>query len=165
MNPGDTGVFHESERLAFCLEPCDELLGVHAELDELESHDAFDGLLLLRFPYLAHAALAQGTEQGVATDGRRTAGVRTAGAERTQLRLVASGLPIVGAVVLSHAVCASVESDVDDSLRPGCLPSVPRGSATSRDVSSRSATRRTGMSEGEAAIAQARFHGATLGVC
>ena len=43
----DVRVVHQGESLAFRLEPGNDLFRIHAPLDELESHFAADGLLLL----------------------------------------------------------------------------------------------------------------------
>ena len=55
----DVRMVHQSERLALRLEPSDELLRVHAELDELHGYRALDRLFLLGQPDLPHAALAE----------------------------------------------------------------------------------------------------------
>jgi len=55
---GDVGMVHQRQRLALRLEARDHLLGVHAQLDDLERHLAPDRLELLGHPDRAHAALA-----------------------------------------------------------------------------------------------------------
>jgi hypothetical protein len=52
-------VVHDGERLPFGLEASDDLLRVHAELDDLERHPAVDGLGLLGLEYDPHAPFAQ----------------------------------------------------------------------------------------------------------
>ena len=53
---------HQGESLAFRLEPGNDLFRIHAPLDELESHFAADGLLLLGLVNDTHAAFADFTE-------------------------------------------------------------------------------------------------------
>src|SRR5262249_55631501 len=53
-------------------EPCEDLLGVHAGLDELDGDQALDRLLLLRHPDGAHAALTDWLNQLVAAREHET---------------------------------------------------------------------------------------------
>ncbi len=69
-DPGDVRVVHHGEGLALGLEPGDDLIAVHAGLDDLERDLATDGLLLLGHVDDAHAALADLLEQLVGTDPR-----------------------------------------------------------------------------------------------
>jgi hypothetical protein len=55
---GDGRMIHQSQRLALGFEAHDDLAGVHAGLDQLESHPPCDRLLLFRQPHLPHAAFA-----------------------------------------------------------------------------------------------------------
>src|SRR3954453_23733780 len=55
---GDIRVVHEGERLALLLEACDDVAGVHADLNYLERDTAADGALLFGDPDAAEAALA-----------------------------------------------------------------------------------------------------------
>jgi hypothetical protein len=50
---------HDGQGLAFRLQAGQDLLGVHAQLDDLQGHPAVHGLGLLRQPYLAHPSLPQ----------------------------------------------------------------------------------------------------------
>jgi hypothetical protein len=54
----DVGVVHHRQGLALLLEARDDLLGVHAELDDLERDLALDRLLLLRHEDRTEAAFA-----------------------------------------------------------------------------------------------------------
>ena len=53
---GDVGMVHQGQRLPLGLEAGDDLLGVHAQLDDLERHPAADRFLLLG--HIDHAAAA-----------------------------------------------------------------------------------------------------------
>jgi len=55
---GDIRMVHQRERLAFGLEAGEDVAGIHAGFDDLESHFALDGLGLLGHPNHAHAAFA-----------------------------------------------------------------------------------------------------------
>ena len=59
---------HQRQGLALGLEPGDDLLGIHARLDDLERHPAADGLLLLGHVDDAHAPFADLLEQLVRAD-------------------------------------------------------------------------------------------------
>ena len=59
---------HQRQRLPLGLEPGDDLLGVHAQLDDLERDAAADRLLLLGHINHAAAAFADLLEQFVAAD-------------------------------------------------------------------------------------------------
>ena len=61
-------MFHEGQGLALGLEPADDLLGVHAGLDELQRNHSLDGLGLLSHPDRAHAAFADLLQKLVRTD-------------------------------------------------------------------------------------------------
>jgi hypothetical protein len=63
-------VVHQGQGLPLRLEAGDHLSGVHAGLDELDSHEPLDRLGLLRQPDRAHAALAELFEQLVRPDHR-----------------------------------------------------------------------------------------------
>src|SRR5262249_4827381 len=65
---GDIGMVHQRQRLPLRLEAGDDLLAVHARLDQLESDLAADGFQLLGHPDGAHAALADLFEQLVWAD-------------------------------------------------------------------------------------------------
>ena len=78
---GDVGVIHHGQRLPLLLEARQHGLGVHAGLDELERHLAFDGLGLLGDPDLAHAAFADLLLQRVAA-GDDACRARPAGGSR-----------------------------------------------------------------------------------
>src|SRR5262249_36559358 len=56
QHPGDVGMIHQSKGLAFRFEPRDHALGIHAELDDLQSHAPPDRFLLLG--HIDHAAPA-----------------------------------------------------------------------------------------------------------
>jgi hypothetical protein len=56
---GDMGMIHHRQGLALGLETGHDLLGVHAQFDDLESDAALDGFELLRQEHRPHAALAQ----------------------------------------------------------------------------------------------------------
>jgi hypothetical protein len=66
---GDVGVVEERQGLALGLEAGDDLLGVHAELDELQCDAAADGEGLIGEEDLAHAAFADLLQQAEGTDG------------------------------------------------------------------------------------------------
>ena len=59
---------HQRQRLPLGLEPGDDLLGVHAQLDDLERHPAAHRLLLLGHVDHAAAALADLLQQLVAAN-------------------------------------------------------------------------------------------------
>jgi len=65
---GHAGVVHHGEGLAFGLEAGDDLLRVHAQLDDLERHAPTHRLGLLGEVDDAEAALAQRVEDAVAPD-------------------------------------------------------------------------------------------------
>ena len=67
---GDVGVVHQRQGLALGLEAGDDLLGVHAGLDDLQGHLAADGLRLLGHVDDAHAPLADLLQQLVGADDR-----------------------------------------------------------------------------------------------
>ena len=67
---GDIGVVHQGQGLALGLEPGDDLLAIHAGLDDLQGHPAADGMLLLGHEDGAHAPFADLLEQLVRTDDR-----------------------------------------------------------------------------------------------
>ena len=69
-DPGDVGVIHHRQSLAFGLEPRDHLRGVHAWLDDFERHPAPDRLLLLDHEDGPHAALADLLEKFVEANNR-----------------------------------------------------------------------------------------------
>jgi len=65
---GDAGVVHQGQRLAFRLEACNDLLGVHAGLDDLQCDAPPHRLLLLGKKHDAKATRADAFDQPVATD-------------------------------------------------------------------------------------------------
>ena len=65
---GDVGMVHQRQGLALGFEPGDDLLGVHAQLDDLEGDPAADGLLLLGHIDHPAAAFADLLEQFVVAD-------------------------------------------------------------------------------------------------
>ena len=67
---GDVRVVHHRQRLPLGLEPGDDLLRVHARLDDLQRDPAADGLLLLGQEDDAHAPLADPLEELVGPDVR-----------------------------------------------------------------------------------------------
>ena len=67
---GDVRVVHQGQRLPLGLKASDHLLGVHAQLDDLQGHLAADRLLLLGHVDLAEAALADLLEELVGADLR-----------------------------------------------------------------------------------------------
>ena len=69
-DPGDVGVVHHRQGLALGLEPGDDLLRVHAGLDDLQRDPAADGLGLLGHVDGAHAAFADLLQELVGADGR-----------------------------------------------------------------------------------------------
>ena len=70
---GDVGVVHHRQGLALGLEAGDDLLGVHARLDDLQGHLAAHGLRLLGHVDDAHAPLADLLHQLVGADDRARA--------------------------------------------------------------------------------------------
>ena len=66
-------MIHDRQRLTLGLEPRDDLLGVHAGLDDLEGHPAPDRFLLLGHVDGAHAAFADLLKQPVWADKRADA--------------------------------------------------------------------------------------------
>jgi hypothetical protein len=54
----DIGMIHHRKGLAFLLEARDHLLGIHAELDNLQRDTPLDGLQLLRHPDNSESAFA-----------------------------------------------------------------------------------------------------------
>ena len=66
-------MLHQGEGLPLGLEPCDDLAGVHAQLDDFEGNPPAHGLLLLRHEHLAEAALADELKQLVLADPRSLA--------------------------------------------------------------------------------------------
>ena len=69
-HPGDVGVVHQRQRLPLGLEPGDDLLRVHARLDDLQRHLAAHGLGLLGHVDDAHAPFADLLQQLVRADDR-----------------------------------------------------------------------------------------------
>ena len=69
-DPGDAGVVHQGQGLALGLEAGDDLLGIHARLDDLQRDLAMDGPLLLGEEDDAHAALAEPADDRVGPDAR-----------------------------------------------------------------------------------------------
>ena len=69
-HPGDVGVVHHGQGLALGLEPGDDLFRVHPRLDDLQSHLAAHGALLLGHVDDAHAPLADLLQQLVRADDR-----------------------------------------------------------------------------------------------
>ena len=67
---GDVRMVHQRQRLPLGLEAGDDLLGVHAQLDDLEGHAPPDRLALLGHPDHAEAAFAELLEKLVAADDR-----------------------------------------------------------------------------------------------
>ena len=65
---GDVRMVHQRQRLPLGLEAGDDLLGVHAQLDDLERHAAAHRLLLLGHVDHAAAAFADFLQQLVAAD-------------------------------------------------------------------------------------------------
>ena len=65
---GDVGVVHQGQGLALGLEAGDDLLRVHARLDDLQGHRAADRLGLLGHVDDAHAPLADLLQQLVGAD-------------------------------------------------------------------------------------------------
>jgi len=59
---------HQRQRLPFRLKPGHHLLGVHAQLEDLEGDPTVHRLLLLRHPHDAEPALADLLQQLVAAD-------------------------------------------------------------------------------------------------
>ena len=67
---GDVGMVHHGQGLALGLEPGDDLLRIHARLDDLQRHLAAHGLRLLGHVDDAHAAFADLLQQLVGADDR-----------------------------------------------------------------------------------------------
>ena len=81
---GDVGVVHQGQRLPLGLEAGDDLLGVHARLDDLQGHLAAHRLGLLGHVDDAHAAFADLLQQLVGADRpcpTASAGARTSTAD------------------------------------------------------------------------------------
>ncbi len=74
-HPGDGGVVHESQRLAFGFEAGNHLTGIHAGFDQLERDTPVHRLLLFGQPDFAHAAFADFLQETIAAD-YRAAGLR-----------------------------------------------------------------------------------------
>lgn len=62
-------MIHQRQRLALGLEPGDDLLGVHAQLDDLQRHAPTHRLGLLRHVHHATATFTDFLQQLVAADG------------------------------------------------------------------------------------------------
>ena len=65
---GDVGMIHHGQRLPLGFEASNDLLGVHAQLDDLQRHAAADRLLLLGHIDRAEAAVPDHLEQRVTAD-------------------------------------------------------------------------------------------------
>ena len=63
---GDVGMVHHGQRLPLGLEPRDDLLGVHAQLDDLERHAPAHRFSLLRHIHHAATTFAHALQQLVA---------------------------------------------------------------------------------------------------
>ena len=70
VDTGDVGVIHHRQRLPFLPEAGDDLLGVHAQLDNFERHAPPHRLLLIGDPHRAKPALADLLAQLVRPDAR-----------------------------------------------------------------------------------------------
>ncbi len=68
-HPGDIGVVHHRERLPLRLKPGDHLLGVHAQLDDLERHAPAHGYCLLGHINHATSPFAHTFQQLVTPEG------------------------------------------------------------------------------------------------
>ena len=103
-HPGDVGVVHEGQRLAFRLEPGQHRPGAQPGLDQLDGHQAPDRLGLLGHPDRAHAAFADRLQQLVAAGQHGPGPLRAVRPRRGGRRLLhraggsleEAGLPGVG---------------------------------------------------------------------
>jgi hypothetical protein len=59
---------HPFERTTFCLESCDDLLVVHASLEQLQGYRPTDRFRLVRFPHDTHSAFAEQASDQVSAD-------------------------------------------------------------------------------------------------
>ena len=72
---GDGGVVHQRKCLPFGLEAGNDLLAVHAGLDQLQGHSTTDRLLLLGKKDLAHATHAEVFEKTIVADALQRTGL------------------------------------------------------------------------------------------
>ena len=70
-NASDIRVIHQGKGLTFALEPGDDLLGIHAPLDEFKRDLAANGLHLLGLVNLAHATFTDFLEKAIITNPGR----------------------------------------------------------------------------------------------
>src|SRR5262245_23986068 len=68
QHTGDVGVIHKGQSLTLSLKASNDLLGIHASLDELKRDHALNRLSLLSHPDRAHAAFADLLDEFVETD-------------------------------------------------------------------------------------------------
>ena len=91
----DVGVAHQGQDLPLSIEAGHHLLGVHAQLDDLEGHTPADRLLLLGLIDRAHPAFAQNLDEAVVADALRQSchhAGRIAGGQRCCSRLDRLGI-------------------------------------------------------------------------
>ena len=105
-DPGHARMVHHGQCLTLGLETGDDLLRIHAQLDDFEGDSALDGLGLLGEVDDAHPALADLLKDPVRTDlpgqrGRR----RLTAVRRTRIRINRSGVVVVRAGLFRFSLC------------------------------------------------------------
>ena len=63
-------MIHQGQRLPFRFKTGDDLLGIHAQLDDLQRNAAADRFFLFSHPDRAHAPFTQSLQQAIASDYR-----------------------------------------------------------------------------------------------
>ncbi len=118
---GDVRMVHDGQRLPLRLEARDHLLGVHAELDDLERDLAADRLGLLGHVNHAAAAFADLLEEFVAADA--VAGLFGDGEDdggldcRLGRRLLVLGVPVHGCGVLLPIAEAGIKANANRTFK------------------------------------------------
>ncbi|MFO1486586.1 MAG: hypothetical protein U1F71_24705 [Verrucomicrobiaceae bacterium] len=62
-------MIHQGERLSLRFEAGDDLVRIHAQLDDLQCHAAAHRLTLFRLPHHAESSFAQALQQAVTANG------------------------------------------------------------------------------------------------
>ena len=146
---GDVRVVHQRQRLPLGLEAGDHLLGVHAQLDDLQRHLAADRLLLLGHVDVAQAAFADLLQELVGADHR--AGLFGDGQTRSSGQLPAAETPRnLGSV--SRALRSRLVNPLAQLPDPRRTPAASTLRASSSDADAQRDPKDRQFTEGTVAI-------------